>query len=144
MIAFEFHVDLRARAHHSRRNGSDINLVATEFGADRIGKASEREFARGVRRHVRHRDFSTDRRDVDDASGALLSHLRNDLQGQDERRPQMQTHGAIKILDLHVIERTDLDNPGVIYQDVDLAEAVDALLDGRVYLSGIEQITWKR
>jgi hypothetical protein len=56
----------------------------------------------------------------------------------------MQTHGPIKIFDLHVIEGTDLDNPGVIDQDVDLAEALDALLDGRVYLGGIEQITWKR
>jgi len=39
---------------------------------------------------------------------------------------------------------TDLDDAGVVNQDVDLAEAIDRLTDGRLNLAGIEQITLNR
>ena len=40
-----------------------------------------------------------------------------------------------------MLKWADLDNAGVINQDIDLAEAVDRLADGRVNLRGIKQIT---
>ena len=52
----------------------------------------------------------------------------------------MEAHGAIEILDLHVLERTDFDGAGVVNQDVDLAEAIDDLLNSGLNLRGIEQI----
>jgi hypothetical protein len=53
----------------------------------------------------------------------------------------MQAHGAIEILELHMLDWTDFNDAGVVNQDVDLAEAIDGLTDGRLNLPGIEQIT---
>jgi hypothetical protein len=56
----------------------------------------------------------------------------------------MQSHRAIEIFAGHVIERPDLDDAGVVDQDVDLAETIDGRPDGRVNLIAIEQIAFNR
>src|SRR5437762_10261943 len=56
----------------------------------------------------------------------------------------METHRAIEILELHVSEWTDFDDPGVIDQDVDLAEMLQHFLNGRLDLLGIEKIAFDR
>ena len=50
----------------------------------------------------------------------------------------MQLHGAIEIFAVHVIERTDFDDAGVVDQDVDFAEAIDSCPDSGVNLRAIE------
>src|SRR5437763_1354076 len=67
-----------------------------------------------------------------------------DEQVQDKRRPKMQPHRAIEILQLHMLNRTDFDNAGVVNYDVDLAEALQRLLDSRLDLRGLEQIGLQR
>ena len=56
----------------------------------------------------------------------------------------MQLHGALEIFAHHVLERADLDNAGVVDQDVDLAEPIDDLANGRFNLSTIEQVALNR
>jgi hypothetical protein len=52
----------------------------------------------------------------------------------------MQSHGALEIFPRHVLERADLDDAGVVNQDIDLAEAIDDLPNSRPNLLGIKQV----
>jgi hypothetical protein len=92
---------------------------------------------------VRYRDSSSDGRNIYDAA-ALGAHMGPDEQVQDKWRPKMQAHGAIEILELHMLDWADFDNAGVVDQDVDLAEALKRLLDSGLDLRGLEQIALNR
>jgi hypothetical protein len=52
----------------------------------------------------------------------------------------MQSHSVLEIFPRHVLERADLYDSGVVDQDVDLAEAIDGLLNRRLNLRCIKQI----
>ncbi len=52
----------------------------------------------------------------------------------------MNAHRAIEIFELHVVDRTDFDDSGVIDQDVDSAETLEGLLDRSLNLRGVGQI----
>jgi hypothetical protein len=52
----------------------------------------------------------------------------------------MKTHRAIEIFELHVSERTDLNDSSVIDEDVDPAKMLEGLLDRRLNLRRFEQI----
>ncbi len=129
MIAFEFGVPFRAGPHQAGRDGRDVNAIARQLGPQRIGQSDERELARAVGSEMRHRHSAADGSDVDDASSAAAAQMRKRLHDQIERRPKMQIHRALEILALHVLERADLNNAGVVDHDVEAAEMLDDLLD---------------
>src|SRR5215813_3229746 len=56
----------------------------------------------------------------------------------------MELQRTFEIVARHVIKWADLNNAGVINQDVDLAEPIDNLVNGRANLLTIEQIAWNR
>src|SRR5207245_10673928 len=98
------------------------DVASRQFRADCVRKTGERKFAGGVGSHVRHSNSSPNGRNIHDATAAVRAHAGGDEQVEDKRSPKMQTHGAIEILELHMLDRTDFDNAGVANQDVDLAE----------------------
>src|SRR5690242_9419982 len=53
----------------------------------------------------------------------------------------MKLHGAFEILSRHMLKRTDLDDAGVVNQDVDLAKAIDDLPNSGLNLRSVEQVT---
>src|SRR4051794_34762502 len=101
---------MRTGAHHSRRNGGDVDMITREFGAHRIRKTNQRKLTRAICSQVRHGDFATDGRNVDDAPATTATHLRNYFPYERERRPQMQLHGALEIVARHMFERADFDD----------------------------------
>ena len=107
-------MDLRAGPHHARRDGCDENILTSQFRPQCIGQTDQRKLAGSIGSHVRDSDFSTDRGDVDDATSAARSHFRDDLHDQLERRPKMHAHAALEILALHVFERADFDDAGIV------------------------------
>ena len=56
----------------------------------------------------------------------------------------MQLHSALEIFPPHVFERADLDDSGIVDQDIDLAEAIDDLPNRRLNLLRIKQIALNR
>jgi hypothetical protein len=56
----------------------------------------------------------------------------------------MQLHALLEIFALHVFERPDFDDARVIDQNVDLAKALESLLDSRLNLRAIEQVAGGR
>ena len=144
MIALKLGVDLRTGAHHAGRDGGDENVVSRELRTNCIGETGEREFAGGVGGHVRHGNSSPDGRNIHDTPASFSAHLRRDEQIQNERCPEMQAHGAIEIFELQVLDRTDFNYAGIVYQDVDLAKALKRFLDSGLDLRGLEQVALNR
>ena len=56
----------------------------------------------------------------------------------------MQLHCPLEIFAHHVLKRTDLDDAGIVNQDVDRAVTVDCFLNGGLDLRAIEQIARDR
>jgi hypothetical protein len=55
----------------------------------------------------------------------------------------MESHGAIEIFAGHVIERTNLNDAGIVDQDVDFTEAIDSCPDSVMNLRVIEQVAFE-
>jgi hypothetical protein len=89
---------------------------------------------------MRNGDLPPDRSDIHDPAPAALPHVWDDIPHECERSPKMELHGAFKIFALHVLERTDFDDAGVVDQDVDRAEMADDVPDGCLDLLAVEQI----
>src|SRR5688500_2018073 len=87
-----------------------------------VGEAGERELARRVRHEVRHADAAAYRRDVDNAAFALAAHTRNHREDPVERTPEMRVHRVLIVRQRHVRDRPDLNDAGVVDQDVDSPE----------------------
>src|SRR5205807_4019746 len=64
MLAFKFGIHMRAGAHHSWRDGRHMNVVAGQLRTHRIGQTGERKFACAVGRHMRHRNFAANGRNI--------------------------------------------------------------------------------
>ena len=111
-----------------------------QLSPQRIGQSDERELARAIRSKMRHRHFPADRGDVDDAASASATKVRKRLPDQVEGCPEMKIHSPLEILALHMLERTDLDDAGVIDYDVEAAEMGHDLLDSRLDLRAFEQV----
>src|SRR5215471_16016459 len=56
----------------------------------------------------------------------------------------MKPHRAIEILELHMAERTDFDDSGVIDENVDLGEVLESLLNSGLNLRRFQQIALNR
>ena len=128
MISFKFDVPFRASPHQTRCDGRDVNAVSRQLCPERVGQPDERELARAIRSEMRHRHSAANGGDVDDASSAAVAQMRKRLHHEIERRPEMQIHRALEILPAHVLERPDLDNPGIVDDDVEAAEMIYDIL----------------
>ena len=78
---------------------------------------------------MRHADPPANRRHVDDSSPAILPHRRNGCEHGVQRAPEMHRHRLFEILHLHVLERTNLDDAGVVDEHIDAAGALDHFLN---------------
>src|SRR5262245_61757881 len=115
-----------------------MNVVPCQFSTNRIRETRQRKLASAVRPEMRHSNFAANGGNVHDASPTPETHLWNDLRDQFVRCPKMQLHGALVVFAGHMIERTDLDDAGVVDQDVNSFEVIDDFPDNRVNLSAIE------
>src|SRR5207249_8937704 len=81
---------------------------------------------------------------VNDASAAARAHRWKNFHYQEERCPEMHTHRAFKILLLHVFNRADLNDSGVVEKNIDLAIASQNLGHGSLNLRTFKQIALDR
>ena len=52
----------------------------------------------------------------------------------------MEPHGPLEVVRRHVLERTDFDDPCVVNQNINFAEAIDDLTNSGLNLVAIPQI----
>ncbi len=109
--------------------------------ADGIRQARQGELACRVGGKVRHGNPPSDRADVHDAPEAAPAHRRQNREHQIERPLKVRGHRVVEVLVLHVLERADLDDAGVVDQDVHSAPGGKHLLDGCSHIGFVADVT---
>ena len=71
---------------------------------------------------MRNGDLAADRRDVHDATAPSRTHLVRHGERRVERSPEVRRHRARVVIDLHVLDGTDLDDARVIDEHVDRSD----------------------
>jgi hypothetical protein len=73
---------------------------------------------------MRHRYFSADRGNVDNAAALALDHLRHNGKGAMNSAEEVRLHRIVKVRSRLILHRTNANDAGIIYQNVDAAEGV--------------------
>ena len=112
-----------------------------------FGEADQGELGGGVGQHVGDGDLAADGGDVDDGGaawpagqGRLGAHVREGLPGGVERGEEVDLHGALEGFDGLRLDGADLDDAGVVDEEVDAAEAGDGLGDEAAALVGFGEV----
>ncbi len=138
-VAPEVGVGLPAGAHQARADGGDANAFVAKLGVQPFREADHGELGGGVGKHVGNGDLAADAGDVDDGGaaaagrialqGLLAAHMGQRCPGDIERGEEVHPHGVFEDLQRLGFERADVDDAGVVDEDVDAAEAGDGLCD---------------
>ena len=88
------------------------------------GDASHRELARTVRGHARRAGEPLDRGDIDDRACAGRLHGFSDALDAEPRADDVDVEDAAELLLRHVRDRGVAQDPGVVDEDVELAESL--------------------
>ena len=133
-------VDFAAGAHEAGAHGGDTNAFVAEFGVEALREAYEGELAGDVGQKMRHGEFAADAGDVDDGSGMATEHVgQYRLCGMDGGE-EVGGHGSAVGGDGLVFDGADLDDAGVVDEDVDVAEVGDCVFDEAGGLGGVGEV----
>ena len=104
-------------------------------------EADEGEFAGDVGEHVRHGELAADTGDVDDGGVAVDAVAGEQVWergvGRVEGGEEVGGHGAAIGGDGLVFDGADLDDAGVVDENVDAAEVADGVIDEHDRLGGV-------
>jgi len=141
-------VDFAAGAHEAGADGGDADTFVAEFGVEAFGEADEGELAGDVWEHVRHGELAADAGDVDDGGVAVdrvaVEEVGKRGVGGVEGGEEVGGHGAAIGGDRLVFNGADLDDTGVVYEDIDAAEVADGVVDEHGGLGGVGEVAWKQ
>ena len=128
-LADELGMGFATGAHEAGADGGDADAFVAELGVEAFGEADDGELAGDVREHVGHGELAADAGDVDDAGVGKLGIARFAREQVGERGvggveggEEVDIHGAIEGVEGLVFDGTDLDDAGVVDEDVDPAE----------------------
>lgn len=136
-------VDVASGPHQPWADCGDAYAFVAEFGVQALGEADQGEFTGDVGQKVWDGDFTSDGGDVDDGGGAIVrdtEHVRKHSLRGVESSEEVGGHGATVGGEGLVLDRADLDDAGVVDQDIDAAEVGDGVVDEVFGLSGIGEI----
>src|SRR6185437_3599705 len=91
-----------------------------------------------------HCDFSTDGRDIHDASVSSPPHSRQDSESGVHSRPEVRSHCRIKIVELLIFERPDLNRASVVDEHVDWSKRFLNRFQCEDYLIVVSQVALNR
>ena len=134
-----------AGAHETGADGGDADVFLAELGVEAFGEAGEGELAGDVGEEVRDGDFAADGGDVDDGGAAAAAFLLREhvweggLDGV-EGGVEVGVHGAGEGFEGLVLEGADLDDAGVVDEDIDSTEVVAGLVDDVSGLGGVGEV----
>ncbi len=145
-LAGEVGVVFAAGTHEAGADGGDADAFVAQFGVQALGEAGERELGGDVGEQVRDGDLAADGGDVDDGA---MGGLAGEGQGEQvwdggvdgvEGGEEVGLHGAVVGVDGLVAEGADLDDAGVVDEDVEAAEGAEGLVDEAVALGGVGEV----
>ena len=122
------------RLDESRADGVDDDAAGSELLGVRHGHGDDTSLGGGVVGLAGVSDLSDDRRDVDDAAGALLGGELEEGLGAVEDTAEVGVDDGLPRLGLHAHDETVAGDPGVVDEDVNGSESLDGFreefLDG--------------
>jgi len=131
-LAGEARVLLAAGAHEAGADGGDADAFVAKLGVESFGEAGESELGGDVREQVRDGDLAANGGDVDDAAAGFVERgeqvRERSLDGV-EGGEEVGLHGAVVGVGGLVFEGADLDDSGVVDEEVDAAEGTDGGFD---------------
>src|SRR5215472_11341715 len=145
-------VVLAAGAHEAGADSGDVDVVPAKLGVQAFGEADEGELGGGVGQHVRHGDLAADGGDVDDGGaagpaghGLLLAQARESGPDEMQRAVEVDVHSAVEGIERLRFGGADLDDAGVVDEDVDATEVSedfgdDAAAFGRIGEVGVNEV----
>ncbi len=111
-----------------------------------LGESDEGELGGGVGEQVRDGDLAADAGDVDDGRAAgssersLLAQVREGGPGGVKRSEEVDLHGALEGFEGLRFDGTDVDDAGVVDEDVDASVAVDGFVDEALGFRGLGEV----
>ncbi len=138
-------LDGGAGAHEAGADGGDADAFLAELGVEAFGEAGEGELAGDVGEEVGDGDLAADGGDVDDRGAATVAFFLREHAGEGgldgvEGGVEVGVHGAVEGFERLVFEGADLDDAGVVDEDVEAAEAGVGLLDDVCGLRGVGEV----
>jgi hypothetical protein len=131
-LAGEVGMHLAAGAHEAWADGGDADAFVAELGVEALGEAGEGELGGDVGEQVRDRDLAADGGDVDDAAAGFVDGGEqvwerglDGVEGGEEVGP----HGLVVGVGSLVFDGTDVDDSGVVDEEIDAAEGMDGGFD---------------
>ena len=124
----------------TRRDGVDPHLRPVLEG-EGLGDGIERGLGAGIRCDLRARPECAGARDIDDRAALARRHAAADQRHQAERALEVQRHDAVEEL-LGRLERgrRQRRGPGIVHQDVDLAEGGIGRIDQPIELLPVRHV----
>lgn len=120
-------MDVGAGAHEAGIDHGDLDAGAAEFGAKAFGKTDKGVFAGDVGQQVWDTDFAADGGNVHDVAAAATLHVRQGCLNGVERAEEVDPHGIFEGLERLVLKGGDVDDAGVVDEDIDTAVACDCV-----------------
>jgi len=145
-VAYDLGVVFASRAHQAGADGGDSNALVAKLGMETFREAYQREFCGGVGEHVGNGDLSADAGDVDDGGSAgsgergLLAHVREGGPGGVEGGEEVDLHGLLENFEGLGFDGTDVDDGGIVDEDVDAAVAGDGFGDEALALFWLGEV----
>jgi len=145
-VTGEVGVVFSSGAHEAGADGGDADAFVAELGVEAFGEADEGELGGGVGKHVGDGDLAADARDVDDGGAAvarewgLRAQVREGGPGGVEGGEKVDLHGALEDVEGLGFDGADVDDAGVVDEDVDAAEAGDGFGDEALRFFGLGEV----
>ena len=117
--------DVGADAAGVDGGGRDAALLDVEFGAQRVGEPSHRELGRVVGRLAGNAEEAEHTGDVDHVAVAGRLQMGEECHGAVHDAPEVDVHQPAEAVVRHCIDVGRQRNPGVVEDQVDLAELLD-------------------
>jgi len=123
----------------------DRDAEGTEFDGEITAEHLESSLAGAIRGEVGERQFLVHGTDVDDAAGAVRGpEMVDEVLGDEEGATKIDLENEIKILLGNIPEVGVLLYPGIVHQNVDLAEFLHTLGDDTSIILGVGEIPLNR
>ena len=145
-VAYDVDVVFAAGAHQAGADGGDADAFVAELGVEAFGEADQGEFCGGVGEHVGDGHLAADGSDVDDGGAAgsgerdLLAEVREGGPGGVEGGEEVDLHGALEDFKGLGFDGADVDDAGVVDEDVDAAIALDGFVDEALGFFGLGEV----
>ena len=122
-------------------DGVDLDIARRKLLCERARKCVHAAFAGRVGDLAGCPDIAPDRGNIDNLPGLLAHHVRDGKLAGGEYGGQVYTDDTVPFLNIHVAQKTDVGDPGVVDDDVDAAETLVCAREKLRHIGVVRDVT---